>query len=106
MDTVARMSVGNIAHWRVRRYIAFGVFPSARLAMYHDLDTAKGGFSDEIVSQVLGENQDVKAALFGAEDYDVDNPSVESKVSILLDRGRLLPVQHHGRGSQQQGPSR
>ena len=84
--TVARMSVGNIAHWRVRRYIAFGVFPSARLAMYHDLDTAKGGFSDEIVSRVLGENQDVKAALFGAEDYDVDNPSVESKVSILLDR--------------------
>lgn len=86
MDAVARMSVVSIAHWRVRRYIAFGVFPSAGLVMYNDLDTAKGNFSDEIVSRVLGENQDVKAALFQADDYDVDNPSVESKVSMLLDR--------------------
>src|SRR5690606_34521153 len=32
--------------WRVRRQVAIGVFPSARMAMYHDIDPADPGFPD------------------------------------------------------------
>ena len=86
MDEVARMPRGSIRHWRVRRYIAFGVFPSMRLAMYNDLNIAKNGFSNDIVNRILGENQDVTLSPSYDDDYKVDNPSIESQVSILLDR--------------------
>ena len=86
IEEVARVPHGSIRHWRVRRYIAFGVFPSMRLAMYNDLNIAEGGFSNNIVNRILGENQNAAQLVSYADDYKVDNPSIESQVSILLDR--------------------
>ncbi|MCY4379394.1 MAG: DUF4011 domain-containing protein [Candidatus Dadabacteria bacterium] len=86
MEKIARAPHGNIRHWRVRRYIAFGVFPSMRLAMYNDLNISKNGLSNDIVNRVLGENQDTPPPSQQVDDYNVDDPSVESRVSVLLDR--------------------
>ena len=86
MEAVDRAPHGSISHWRVRRYIAFGVFPSMRLAMYNDLDIAETSLSNEIVTKILGEEQEVVPAIPADDDYKVDDPSIESQVSILLDR--------------------
>lgn len=86
MEKVDRSPRGSIRHWRVRRYVAFGVFPSMRLAMYNDLNISKNGLSNDIVNRVLGENQDTPPLSPQADDYNVDNFSVESQVSVLLDR--------------------
>ena len=86
MDEVARVPRGNIRQWRVRRYIAFGVFPSMRLAMYNDLNIAEDGFSRDIINRILGENQNAAQSVPHADDYKVDNFFIESQVSILLDR--------------------
>ncbi len=39
--------------WRVRRWIVFGVFPAARMAMYEDLDTAVSDFAENSVIENL-----------------------------------------------------
>ena len=44
--------------WRVRRQAAFGIFPSARMAMYQDLDTKKTNFGrSNILSRLFGGGQ-------------------------------------------------
>ena len=80
---VAELAPSNL-HWRVRRQVVFGVFPSARMAMYHDLDPAKNPhFRSPIVSQLLGGAVSGEAAPF-ADEYDVDTPEVEQKVPCLI----------------------
>lgn len=70
--------------WRVRRQVAIGVFPSARMAMYMDLDPAAACFdSHEIVQALLLGNESSNAMPF-AEDYSIDSPEVEEKVPLLL----------------------
>lgn len=71
--------------WVVHRYVAFGVFPSSRLAMYHDLDTTGAGFTTtEIVDQLLGGSDvDGQAGPF-AKEYEVDTEEIESKVPLLV----------------------
>ncbi len=56
---VAKLSPRNMT-WRVRRQVTIGVFPSARMAMYHDLDPKQPSFPDsEIVHSLLaGSNAD------------------------------------------------
>ena len=80
---VAKVSPRNIT-WRVRRQVAIGVFPSARMAMYHDLDPKQPGFPDnEIVHSLLaGSNADSSSPF--ADEYEVDDPKVESKVPCLV----------------------
>ena len=71
--------------WRVRRYVAFGVFPSSRLAMYHDLDTTRPGFStNDIVGTLLGGTEANVGATPFSPDYDVDDPEFEEKVPLLV----------------------
>ena len=80
---VADLAPKNL-HWRVRRQVVFGVFPSARMAMYHDLDSAKNPhFKSPIVAQLLGGAPAGEATPF-ADEYDVDTPEVEEKVPYLI----------------------
>lgn len=80
---VAELAPKNL-HWRVRRQVVFGVFPSARMAMYHDLDPAKNPhFKSPIVSQLLGGASAGEASPF-ADEYDVDAPEIEQKVRYLI----------------------
>ena len=71
--------------WKVRRQIAVGVFPSARMAMYQDLDTGSGAFDEhEVVERVLAGSAPTGEATPFAETYDIDEPEVEKKVPCLV----------------------
>jgi len=70
--------------WRVRRQVSFGVFPSARIAMYHYLDTQSLSFSNnEIIRSLFSGNNSCGAVPF-ADDYHVDEPEFEQKVPYLV----------------------
>jgi hypothetical protein len=70
--------------WRVRRQVAIGVFPSARMAMYHDLDPSQPSFpASDIIQALLAGGNSEGASPF-ADEYDVDEPEVESKVPYLI----------------------
>lgn len=70
--------------WKVRRQVAFGVFPSARMAMYHDLDTTKTAFHNkEVVKRLLGGSESSVDSPF-ADEYDVDAPEIEKKIPCLV----------------------
>ena len=72
---------------RIRRQIAFGVFPSSRMAMYEDLDTSKGGFEEnQILKTILFGSEPGTASPFGDEGelYDVDSAEIEKKVPHLV----------------------
>jgi len=80
---VAKLSPRNIT-WRVRRQVAIGVFPSARMAMYHDLDVRQPGFPQVgIVHDLLGGSNSDSASPF-ADEYEVDKPEIERKVPCLV----------------------
>jgi hypothetical protein len=71
-------------NWRVRRQVVAGVFPSARLAMYHDLDTRGPSFRHTpIVKALLAGSNDGGCTPFAPE-YDVDHPDIERKVPFLV----------------------
>ena len=80
---VAKLSPRNMT-WRVRRQVAIGVFPSARMAMYHDLDADQPGFpKSEIVQSLLGGSSTHSASPF-ADEYEVDRPDIERKVPCIV----------------------
>ena len=71
--------------WRVRRQVAIGVFPSARVAMYHDLDTKTWDFAKhDIIKELMGAGRAENAEMPFADDYEVDDPKVETKVPLLV----------------------
>lgn len=70
--------------WKLRRQVAIGVFPSARMAMYHDLDPTHPLLGQsEIVGKILGGSSDRVASPF-ADDYHVDQPEIERLVPFLV----------------------
>jgi transcription elongation GreA/GreB family factor/very-short-patch-repair endonuclease len=71
-------------NWRIRRQVALGVFPSARMAMYYDLDTKQAGFpASEIVDSLLAGSDSAGSSPF-ADEYNVDEPDIERKVPWLV----------------------
>lgn len=81
---VAKISP-NTLNWKVRRQVAFGVFPSARMAMYHDLDTADGFIEqNEVIAKLFGGSAIDGATPSFADEYDVDSPEIEKKVPYLV----------------------
>ena len=80
---VAELSPKSL-FWRVRRQVVFGVFPSARMAMYHDLDTQAADFAvNEIIRPLFGGSGTPAASPF-ADEYQVDEPEIERKVPHLV----------------------
>ncbi|MDR1872277.1 MAG: DUF4011 domain-containing protein [Deltaproteobacteria bacterium] len=69
--------------WRLRRQVAFGLFPSSRMTMY--LDLAEGNHDYQnlplIHDIILGGSASL--TLF-AEDYLVDQPEIEAKIPGLV----------------------
>ncbi len=69
--------------WKVRRQIAIGVFPSARMAMYHDLNTKTWDFaSHNIINDLLGAGDNKTTETPFAEEYEIDEPKIEIKVPL------------------------
>ncbi len=70
--------------WKVRRQVAFGVFPSARMAMYYDLDTDTNSFEEnEAICHLFGGGGTSGAAPY-ADECEVDHPEIEQKVPYLV----------------------
>ena len=83
MSEVGLLAPKNVS-WRVRRQIAIGVFPSARMAMYKDLDTKQPSFpQSDIVQSLLAGGGAISASPF-ADEYQVDLPEIESKVPCIV----------------------
>jgi len=72
--------------WSLKRYITLGHFQFARMAMYYDLDPSKWNN--------LGEQETLSDLFSGtgegdgtpADDYDIDDKSINSKVPVLLNQ--------------------
>jgi very-short-patch-repair endonuclease len=70
--------------WKIRRQVTFGIFPSARMAMYLDLDTATARFErSEILTSLFAGSLSSGGTPF-ADDYQVDEPAIEKKVPCLV----------------------
>jgi len=81
---VSEQSPPNMT-WKIRRWAAIGVFPSARLAMYHDLDPEGWDFaSHEVISGLLGGSDTGYDAVPYGDEYDTDDPEIESKFPYLI----------------------
>ena len=84
LTQIAKLAPKSMA-WRVRRQVAIGVFPSARMAMYLDLDTKKTNFGGhQVVGNLFGSAGAGDGASPFGEEYEVDDPKVESKVSAIV----------------------
>ena len=70
--------------WKIRRWVALGVFPYARMAMYYDLDTTRNAFyENEVVGNLLGGSSATGVTLY-ADDYEIDQPEIEKEVPYLV----------------------
>ncbi len=69
--------------WNVRREVCFGIFPSSKIAMYHDLDPAKRSIAErDTVARLLATTGASDGSY--AEIYDPDNPGVMQTVPYLV----------------------
>lgn len=70
--------------WKVRRQLVVGIFPSARMAMYRDLDTQRRDFAgNEIIGGLFGGSGAGGATPF-ADEHNTDDPAVEAKAPYLV----------------------
>src|ERR1035437_5838533 len=76
--------------WRVRRFVVIGHFAFARLVIYNDLDpklwSGEVGIvgNSNILELFAGGDKGDKEESFSAEEYEVDNPTIASKVPLLI----------------------
>jgi len=70
-------------HWNVRREVVIGIFPSSKIAMYHDLDPEKRPVAENpIVGRLLATTGSGEAAY--APVYGTDAPEIARKVPYLV----------------------
>ncbi len=83
LEKIAKASPKSLK-WKMRRQVAFGVFPSARMAMYYDLDTSRNRFDqNRAISKLLGGSSVHGPNLYGDE-YEIDRPDSEAKIPHLV----------------------
>jgi len=83
-DELAQIQPKKLS-WRIRRQVVIGVFPSTRLAMYHDLDTEQFDFSSHaIVNNLLAGSGLVGESTPFGDEYEIDNPAFAQKVPFLV----------------------
>lgn len=70
-------------HWNVRREALVGVFPSQRIAMYHDLDPDAGRVIDSPLIETMLSTVGEGGSSY-AEVYDTDDPEIEKRVPRLV----------------------
>jgi len=83
LSEIAALAPRNLT-WRARRQVAIGVFPSARMAMYHDLDPKRPDFPESEIVRTLLVGNDAQGSSPFADEYEVDHPDIERKVPYLI----------------------
>ena len=80
-------AIRDLKGWKIRRFVAVGLFPFARMAMYHDLAPdrwpAEKALNRHPILLALLTGGDEPESLI-AEDYNTDLPEIASKVPILI----------------------
>ena len=70
--------------WKLRRQATVGIFPSARMVMYYDLDTSSFDFAqNDNLRRLFGGSEEGGHSGYAA-DYPVDDPDIERKVPLLV----------------------
>lgn len=69
--------------WKVRREVCVGIFPSSKIAMYHDLDPEKRPVAEEETVVRLLATTGVGDGAY-AETYGTDDPEVANKVPYVV----------------------
>jgi hypothetical protein len=91
--------------WRVRRFVVVGHFAFARLVIYNDLDPqlwpGEVGIvgNSNILELFAGGDKGDKQESFSAEEYEVDNPTVASKVPLLITDADAATMQSSNGGN-------
>ena len=70
-------------HWSLRREALVGVFPSSRIAMYHDLDPEKAGVADHPIVTAMLASAGGEGGLY-ADVYETDDPDTGRRVPHLV----------------------
>lgn len=69
--------------WKIRREVMFGIFPSSKIAMYHDLDPARRALADNEVVATMLASSGVGDGSY-AETYETDDPEIARMVPHLV----------------------
>jgi very-short-patch-repair endonuclease len=78
------------SRWRIRHFVVVGHFAFARLVIYNDLDPklwpGEVGIvgNPSILELFAGKDKGDKDGGFSADEYEVDNPTIASKVPLLI----------------------
>lgn len=83
LELVAIAAPSNL-NIRMRRQVVFGVFPSSRMAMYHDLDTSAATFEQNNILRAMLIGSGENPATPFEDEYEVDAPEVEQKVPHVV----------------------
>lgn len=71
--------------WRIRRFVAIGVWQAMSLAMYEDLNPESWGLAEgALISRFLGGRELSGNMGQFADEHEVDDPEVESQVPLLI----------------------
>ena len=77
-------AVNDRPQWHLRQQVTVGIFPSARMVMYYDLDPDAFNFAgNDNLRRLFGGSEKAGQSGF-APDYAVDDPAIESKVRLLV----------------------
>ncbi len=70
--------------WKVHRFITLSFFSFAKLAMYHDLESALSNThgTDSVLSKLIEGTEGVDAPF--AEDYEIDKPDISSRLQDII----------------------
>lgn len=72
----------NLKKCKIHRQVAIGLFPSAQMIMFEDLDPATVNLNGKVIEELFSGASIEESPLF-APDYNVDDPSIENKITGL-----------------------
>jgi len=79
-------SIKSRKKWSIKRFMTLGHFQFQRMAMYHDLDPSNWSElgSQQSLQDIFSGSEESDGA--GAEEYEVDDKEISSKVPLLLNQ--------------------
>ncbi|MDR2386128.1 MAG: DUF4011 domain-containing protein, partial [Deltaproteobacteria bacterium] len=77
-------AIADREKWNLARQVIFGIFPSAKMAIYHDLNPEKSWYRKNpvIIDLLYGRESSALEAV--APTYDVDAPQIDSQIHPLV----------------------
>jgi hypothetical protein len=84
-EVLSCLKLSKKINWTIKRWTTVGVFPSARLAMYQDLDPENPKIlTSPLLQQIFGQSDSQTAGDISEEEYNGDDPAIEQKVPYLI----------------------